>query len=243
MNYFQRITKGYGGFFTGLMLSGIALIGFGTTFIPDIYTSLIIVIGGTIFGTSFSHVISNLRGQDLLSEVKDILEYSLDADFTSDEGKLESYRKIFYHYHVTEIRGKYVWRLARIDFTSFAGIGSLGTVIDVKDMKGKDHKYTIVGGIRDDKFIMFEKASVGNEPCLVELFPFMATAFYDYHCGILILQSWDATHLISPCIMSLDPIQDCDKEGMVDDKVGKKLDEIWSERFLEDNKIVPLLKK
>ncbi len=227
MNYYQRLMRGYGGLFTGLMLSGIALIGLGM----KIEQGIISAIGGAIFGTSFGHIISNLRGQDFLNEVKHILQYSLDANFTSDESKLESYRKMFYHYHITEIDGKYVWRFAIIDFTSFAGIGRLGTVIDVKDMAGKNHKYKITGGVRDNRFIMFEKASVGNEPCLVELFPFMGKAYHRHHCGILILESWDGTNLISPCIMSNTPIENWDIEGNVDDEVGKKLDNIWSHCF------------
>jgi hypothetical protein len=109
-------------------------------------------------------------------------------------------------------------------------------------VEGKNHKYNIVGGIRDDRFIMFEKASVGNEPCVVELFPFMGKAFYSHHCGILIVESWDGTNLISPCIMSRTPVQDWVKEGMVDDEVSKKLDDIWSKSFLAQNKILPLIR-
>ena len=105
------------------------------------------------------------------------------------------------------------------------------------------HKYKINAGIRDDRFIMFERAVVGNEPALVEIFPSMGKAFYDYHCGLVLVESWSGTNLLSPCIMSQNPIHQWDIEGSVNENVSKKLDEVWKKTFFTKTKVLPQIIK
>jgi len=73
-NIMRAIFIGYTGFLTGLAVTGIAIVAVGSLAQSRIVSVLLVSVGGAIFGTSFSSVVSRLSGGEILQEIRSLLK-------------------------------------------------------------------------------------------------------------------------------------------------------------------------
>jgi len=241
-----RTIDKYLGFLFGITLLGIALVGWGATISNASYSLILSSVGGAIFGAGISLFLGDLVGKNALDEVKNILSASIDDSFCprenalcSKEHEVSSYRAKWHHYHVTRMHDKYIWRYRIYDFSKTCFPGKLAAEISAKDKQGREHKYIVKAGIRDGRFIIFEKAALGNEPVIIEIYPFMGLELQGIHGGIGTMRTWDGNSVLFPCIMSREPIIGWKKEGDIPEKVFVELDRLWKKEFTNLNAILP----
>ncbi|WOB42427.1 hypothetical protein HNI00_04100 [Thermoleptolyngbya oregonensis NK1-22] len=246
MKNHSRSINRYLGFLFGITLVGLALVGWGATIPSASYSLILSSVGGAIFGAGISLFLGDLIAKNALDEVRNVLSTSLDDGFCpresalcSKENEIISYRAKWHHYHVTRMHDKYVWRYRIYDFSNSCSPGKLAAEIFAKDKQGREHKYIVKAGIRDGRFMIFEKAALGNEPVIIEIYPFMGLELQGIHSGIGTMRTWDGNNVLFPCIMSREPIINWKKEGDISEKLFADLDRIWKKDFTNLNAILP----
>lgn len=239
MSVIDRL-RGYTGFFVGLLLVGIAIVCWGATAEEwNALSKILVSFGGALLGASLASLVGALGDVDFRSELLRLLRDSFSAGMVSKEDDINPYRRIFHFYHVTQIKEKTVWRYNLIDFSRQYTPGKLTTTVDELDTHGKATRYKLQAGVADERFIVFRKPVVGKESVEIQLYPFFGERFHAFHCGLSLKQSWDGTHLLTPCIMSPEPIECWQQEGTVEDEVASKLLSIWHVPFFRTTKIIP----
>ena len=124
--------------FLALLITGIALIGWGAAENDGTLKLLLTSIGGSLIGANISLLIGSLRDNDHLQVTKRILTDSLESGFSSNEEDISAYRKTFHHYHMTEIRkDQFEWRYFIIDFSNSQSIGKLTSEVSFIDPDGE----------------------------------------------------------------------------------------------------------
>ncbi len=207
-----------------LSMIGFAVIGWGASSKDNPLRSMLMLsLGGALFGAGISQIIAAFIGFDFMAS----LARALEPGFSTDEEKIENYRDSFHHYHLTEMNGGFIWRYAVIDFRKNNDIGKLSTITEYIGINGSKTNYKVNAGFRDERFILFLKAQKRDEPAIVEVFPFLGKEIKENHCGVIITESWDETHLISRCIISRTPILNWKTLGTISKDIAEKLDEMW----------------
>ena len=130
---------------------------------------------------------------------------------------------------VRRLAGKVVWRYRRYDFSTLRTVGQLTASLRAKDAHGVDHVYDVHAGVRDQRFILLEKARSGKEPVILEIYPDMGSALRDLHCGVGFMQAWDGNEVQYPCIMGKSPVVELGAEGDVDPEFWAQLNQLWTD--------------
>ena len=119
-----------------------------------------------------------------------------------------------------------------LDFRSSQVLGALSCVIEAPDKDGDIMRYLVTGAFRDQRLILFWKAEDSDEPCKVDVFPFMGESLHNIQYGVSCLRTWDGTESLSAVIMSRRPIPNTDGAERITDKdVAKSLSNKWTTEF------------
>jgi len=214
--------------FIALVLTGISLVGIGSTFDEKQLAQILISIGAGILGASLSNLFGILNGKNVLN----IIANSINNDFSTPEKIIENYRKKYYKYWITEYDQKKIWRCGEFDFRKTVSLGKLVATIETITPDLKKIKYQAKGAIRGERLILIQNPEFGNEPPVVSLFPTFAIEHQSIVLGIEIFQSFDRNEICSSAIISQTPINNWKKVGNVDEKTAEVLTTYW-----ERNKI------
>ena len=180
-------------------------------------------LGGAVLGAGISQIIGTLIGFDFMAS----LGRALEPGFSSLEKKVQYYRNTFHHYHLTEMDGQCVWRYSCIDFQKYYDVGKLGGIVEYIGKGNAPTYYKVEGGFRDERLILFLKAVKRGEPTIIEIFPTFGKEIQDKHCGVVVVETWDETHIVSRCIMSRSPILNWTSAGTLPSELGVQLDQMW----------------
>ena len=206
----------------------------------QIIGGILIAFGSAVVGAVVSQFVTRQTGQDVLEDVRAVIAESLKNSFTSSDESLEPLRRDWYHYHLTGIGGKFVWRHDLYRFQRSASVGCLVATISVRDETSRlQHQYRLEGGVRGTRFIIMQTRINGTELPVIQVFPNMAESFRSIHCGIIMLQSWDGQNLISKTILSSTPLVAGAKEGDIDQAHSSTLERIWQDGFKRSHEVFP----
>lgn len=212
-----------------LSLFGLALMVagfFGQQKYPDL-AIFISSIGGAVFGSAFSSIISTAKEEELFSSILSLVENSVTAKFLSEETKLKRYRKLWYNYAITEKNGEQYWSTTKYDFRKATSIGQLISSVTWTDIYNNKHDYIVEGGIRDSRLIFFIKATSSDEPIAIQIMPFMGDLYKAIHCGFWLMVTWDGNNSLMPAIISENPIEEMSDEGRIPKEKQSSFNEIW----------------
>jgi len=223
----KELTRGRAGFLSGLTLFGLAIILVGAVLPNSKVSSCVVAVGGAVAGAGLGVVFGFLVTENLASDMRDTMRRSLAPGFVSDEDVAAIARKKWHLYYVTQMRGKFVWRYYVVDLGATCVVGKLLSSHIVSGLNDEPHQYAIEGGIRNGRLVLFAKAPTGTEPSGVYLLPFFGQEFLSVHSGLLVNQTWDKTHCISPCMLSIKPLVGQTAEGSVSDDHADVLDTEW----------------
>jgi hypothetical protein len=205
-------------------LVSILLITFSSN--SDEYKDSFLSLGSAILGAVFSLMFAEITSVDVVAHIYKRL--SDNFGLQSDEVDIDSYRIKLYHYHVTQLNGKKIWRYRIYDFAGPSGTGRLTTTIIATDRNGKPHYYDATAGIRNDRFILIEKSRTSvREPPTIEIYPHMGIGCLGVFAGIGVMQTWDGPHFITRCLFSNSPLLNLQAEGDVPTKEAADLDSLW----------------
>lgn len=209
----------------GLLFFGLAVIIVGIV-IPPKMGSCVIAVGGAVAGASLGAFFARLINKDLDQDIRSILSNTLASKFLSDDAALSVYRRKWHLYYVTQMDDNHFWRHFILDFSKQEAVGKLIAPHSVTGKNNEVREYTTEGYIRSGRLILFVDPVHGNEPCGIHIFSFFGADFLAKHYGILIHQTWDSNHSISPTIMSENSlVPDC--EGNLEETEAQKLDLLW----------------
>ena len=159
--------------------------------------------------------------------------------FASEEEVIRHFRKKWHHYHVTLMDGEYVWRHGIYDFGQFHVKGRLAAEAVYTDARGNKTPYRVEAGMRDQRLVCLIKTTVGKEPTFVEIQPLMGLSFQPRFYGIAVLQTWDGTFALTPTIMSLQPVHECDIDEDIRGEMAERFDKTWLDGFSSMHEILP----
>jgi hypothetical protein len=154
--------------------------------------------------------------------------------FRSDV-EVGGFRQKYHSYHLTQMRGRPIWRHHALDFNSGCPDPHiLFTDITTFDHKNEKHLYHVEAGKRGAHVVMFFRPETAEKQSIA-LFPSFTTPGTNY--GFLSGVNWDGNDFFGKVILSPDPLSGLEKEGDIpDDKMGL-LDREWNREFVKKNKV------
>jgi hypothetical protein len=192
----------------------------------EAYRDSLLALGSSILGAVFSLMFAELTSADAIAHIYKTLNDNFGLQ--SQEEEISSYRIKLFHYHVTQLDGKKIWRYRIYDFSGPSGTGRLTCTTIAKDRHEKPHAYDAVAGVRNERFIIIDKSrSSPREPPTIEIYPHMGIGCLGVFAGVGIMQTWDGPHFITRCMISNVPLMNLKKEGDVPTKEATELDDIW----------------
>lgn len=221
------------------LVAGVSLIGWGASIQKDsiMAANVFISIGGGLMGVGFSSITTYFNDIDILNIIKN----SLSAKITSEENAISKYRIKWYHYHLSRMNGKYIWRFCFYDFSKSYDIGRLTSKVDVINSKGEKVIYTIEALRRGTNVVFIQYPEIqSNEEPMIEVFPFMGKHYLSPYYGMMYIESWDGTEILAPSIISEIKVQNWAKIGNVDEATGLELSKMWKQNFNDKIDIFPL---
>lgn len=224
-------------FFVVSIILGVSLCVVGSLVTSQSVSTTLLALGSGIIGAVLSLLFASLSQSDLAENIYHQLGDH--TGFLSDEALLRPLRKIFHHYHVTQIDGKKVWRYRQYDFSKTTLIGRLHASIEAKDGSGRARRYQIHAGVRESRLILFEKAEESLEPIIIEIYPMMMIAAQNRHAGVGFMQTWDGNHLVTKALFSEDPIQGIENEGDIDPSKFAMIEQLWEDSMKRHHEVLP----
>lgn len=224
-------TSKYAIFFLSLFVLGLAAILFGVS----ANEPAIVAIGSSLIGTGIGGSLQRISNKEFNATILN----NLQPGFSSRSQDLSQYRTIRYVYHVTKIDEEFIWRCTQFDFSNFAADNKLIATVITPDPNGAMTSYVYEAGARELRFIMIGNPIESKEMPMVYVFPFAGCGFRGQDSGILFHQTYDATHSISPAILSTQPLYEVDsQEKMTRDKF-ESFDNAWRKHLKHAPHILP----
>jgi hypothetical protein len=224
----------YEGLLLGLLLTGLALVAYGSV----IESEVVLAIGGALFGTGLGAFVGRLSNQELNQELTKLVREGIKDSFVSDDKTIDPYRIRWHLYHVTKMKGSFVWRKATLDFTKSRTPGRLASRLYLLDTSGNQHFYTVEAGIRDRHFIVFLKSETSPEPAATYVFPFVGVNAPSYY-GVMFLETWDRSPAITPAIISSRVLHEHGKDGTLPYEICRRLDREWRADIPDQVPVLP----
>ena len=211
-----------------MTIAGVVMVAWGAT-LSGTWANILLSVGGAILGTSFAALVSSRSEQRFLNEVRTTVGDSLAPGLTTDDRELGSHRVNYFHYVMTRRDGKSMWTANSLDFSSSHTVGRL-TATSLVSSGTKRLKYIASAGMVDERFVIVEKADGGSkEPASIYVYPELGHVYRDLQAGIAILHDHDGRELLTPCIISLEPLVESDEELFdLQTDEGQKLLDLWS---------------
>ena len=146
---------------------------------------------------------------------------------------LVDYRKKFFIYRMTVNQGYTRWFYLSVDFSIVHSPRKVIAEYELTDWQGTSRTIRAEGELIDDRFICIFRDLSTEELCCVYLFPHFRTAHNELRCGICLHQTWDqdAPDCLSRAIINDVPVLGWEKDGIVDQKTGSALDDLWETKF------------
>jgi len=189
-------------------------------------------IGGSIFGFAASGCIAALTNESLEKRIVAVLRDGINSPLVSDPTKLEPLLRTLYFYHVTDLDGKQCWRFERLEFGRSQPSGFLTTTTEVtaasRPRKLRHRVHVLAYGKR---LILLKEPLQSGEAVSVAVFPDIGERFHRYDAGVIFKQTWDATDVVRPCLMSFEPLVTHARAGFVDQQYFEELETFWRKQF------------
>ncbi|MCD4698158.1 MAG: hypothetical protein K8S16_18185 [Bacteroidales bacterium] len=227
-----KYVNGFFGWIVGLILLGIAILVYGSIQDSLLFSSL----GGALLGASFSTFIANLSYEGFEKRIYSLISSLTGSNFKSNEKKLDYYRKKWHYYNITKKNSKLIWRHHLIDFSKETIPGSLICKFKSKELREKNRGYVYEGFYREERFVLVGKATIGEEPPVIAVFPQMGNAFQGIQAGIIFSRNYDNEESLCSALLSENAIEENAKYGWMELDKYPELKDKWSEIFDKSNK-------
>ncbi|MBM1106934.1 hypothetical protein JQC67_12355 [Aurantibacter crassamenti] len=221
-----------------LILLSLTTIGLGIYMTPDngFFGEFLIALGGTLFGTAVSGVISHFKNKDFFDSVLNILNQNQLSKIHSDENLIREFKTDWHVYYLTiNENGEKFWNYYNMNFSSSLAPGILSTEIKVDDNDGIIHKYLMQGLRRESKgpLIIFTKGKNSEEREAIMILPNIGKKYQKYIFGFDFIETWNGQSVISPTIISRNKINGA-TTNVVDEKTSQRLEVLWDEYSSKD---------
>lgn len=208
-----------------------ALLGWVIKPTHPLLAEVLVLFGGSGMGACFGVTFASLGNASAVERIREIIEESLHSGFKVADADLAPYRKIWHHYLLTEVQGKYIWRYRTFDFSRVHVPGKLVATFDVKTPDGREQRYHIEAYVASPRLLFVQKAATGTEPPIVHIYPTATDTFGSLHAGLACLKSWGSKELTVPVLMSEQPLKlgnGAFEEGTLPASTFHILDERWA---------------
>ena len=240
----KDMLTGYRGLFVGLLIAGLAFVAFGGVIVRPI-SDVLIAVGGALVGTSLGSFVGDLSNQAHEERLKGheetlnkLVREGVKDSFVSDDKTIDPYRIKWHLYHVTKMKGSFVWRKATLDFTKSRTPGRLASRLYLLDSSGNQRFYTVEAGIRDKHFIVFLDSETSPEPVATYVFPFVGINAPSYY-GVMFLETWDRSPAITSAIISSKVLHGHGKDGDLPYEICRRLDREWRADIPDQVPVLP----
>lgn len=203
----------------------------------QIFSGVMIAVGGGILGAGLNTFVVRGFEHDLLLDIRQVIARSLNAQFLSDERDLSRFRGSWHHYYLTELEERTCWWYERYTFTQNPAVGSITQRSAIRDSDNNPHHYLTELGVRGQRLIVVSSREDESEASGVEIFP-APRGFQSIHTGVAIVETWDSSQLLSKAILSANPLVSDLAEGRVPDEHQGILDDMWKRNFARQVRIV-----
>jgi hypothetical protein len=208
-----------------------ALLGWVIKPTHPLLAEVLVLFGGSGMGACFGVTVASLGNASAVERVREIIEESLRSDFKVADADLAPYRKVWHHYLLTEVDGKYIWRYRTFDFSRVHVPGKLVAMFDVQSPDGRMQHYHIDAYVVAPRVLFIQKSATGTELPIVHIYPTATETFGSLHAGLACIKSWGGKELTVPVLMSEQPLKlgnGAFEEGTLPDATFRILDERWA---------------
>ncbi len=186
---------------------------------------------GALIGTSVTILVHRRLDYSPITQVRLLLEQTIESSMTSSEDDVSPVRTTWHHYYHSLIDHQIVWRYHTISFNEAVGIGSLSTQAAISDPEGTPHMYRVEGAVRGPRLILTLVPLHGRESAAVEVFPHFLYEFRSLHAGVGLMQTWDGDEIVGRCLLSQSSIIEGNDSRVPDGSVAQ-LEARWEKAFI-----------
>lgn len=187
-------------------------------------------LAGGLIGTSVTILVHRRLDYSPLTQVRVLLEQTIESSMTSAEDDVGPVRTTWHHYYQSLIDRQVIWRYHVMTFGQAVGIGSLSTQSAISDPQGVPHVYRVEGAVRGPRLILTLLPLHGRESAAVEIFPHFLYEFRTLHAGVGLMQTWDGGEIVGRCLLSQAPVIPTD-DTLVPREHLAQLDASWRKAF------------
>jgi hypothetical protein len=217
-----------------LLLAAIGSIALGLT----IQNELLSAIAGAVLGVALGGLLNVIEVERFFGKISRMFE----PELASDPEEIKYYRQKWHLYHVTELRGKFVWRYRIFDYSSVMSATSL-TSRSEEPYPTNLKALLTEAGVRRDRLFIVGYPDDRSEKAMVYVFPFPHTAYSgddDVDSGLVLVETFSKeTHSFSPAILSNQQLIGRIKPGTVREEHWEKLDTIWARHLGSRLRLLP----
>ena len=203
----------------------------------QVTSGVLLALGGGILGAGLNSFIVRKYERNILGEIRDLVENSIPARFTSDETDLQIFRHEWHHYYLTQVGDARAWWYETCLFDRNTAVGSITQQTRLRDMEGQDHEYLTEVGVRGQRLILLETRVDGGEASGVEVFP-RPRGFQSVHTGIACLETWSGAHILTKTVFSRKSLFGSIPKGRLTEDQAATLDQTWVEDFYRHSEIL-----
>lgn len=229
----SRISSQGAAFLIVLAGLGIALSSLGLVLRDrePIWSAFSLSLGGSCLAVSLSITFIRVFEPSKLGELINLVaEVNRSSILSADEKRYVSFRKRFHGYlRSRSDDGHDVWRYRIFDFGASVIPGQLHAVVDVPRSVGGTRKFIYDGYICGDHLILIgQPMQVGSESHVIHIFPDAMTSLQrPAISGFCFVDSYDGRSLVTPTILSEEPLTSENEPGTVSESEADTLKVKW----------------
>jgi hypothetical protein len=221
------------------VLSNVLLLVLGVIFVAW-KNDILIGLGGALVGAGVAGLMATLKTLDAWTQIHEVLCISKEHGFVSSEGEVVVLRRLFHHYHVTQLNDQWVWRYERVDFGTTLVPGALVAHIRYSGKAGEDRKSVMRGGVIDNRLLASNKEIGMHEEADVYLYPWMMEPG-PVNIGFEVRVTLDRTSALMPGILAEALIGNWETVGTVTNPdTVRALNQCWAKHMKDTPIILPL---
>jgi len=190
----------------------------------------LIAVGASLLAAGISLFFPAHASGETMRRISEIVQEGQSPGLTTPEGHLEGLRRKLHFYHVTIEKGRSYWVHSPLDFQRSIVPGKAVLCLEVKGVR-----YRFEAGCVNPRLVCIVSPidPTHHEPCAIFVVPYFNQMSTDegIEPGIMWHKTWDKqfTEGMGRVLVSDAPIEGCEREGVLTDGEGERLNALWEE--------------
>ncbi|MEL6346046.1 MAG: hypothetical protein AAFV53_23245 [Myxococcota bacterium] len=204
-----------------------------------IISQVILIVGGSGIGSSLTHSFGSILRVGSVVQITDMIEDLTSKSMLSKrDDDISRLRRLWHSYVLTRSEdGESVWKYRMLDFSQDLFSGRLFASVSSGTTDDENNAYSIEGFGIGSRMLTIHYAKESSEEPSISIYPMAGQTFRKHIIGLIYLQAWDGSNLLSATILSKSKLMvngEDYSEGFLESKdLSDKITKIWLDKCSE----------